>query len=159
MTAEEQAGAAATMSAAVDVHTALTGLAAWLRKQPGVTRVSVPLHLTRKRGGRREPAGFALDWYVAVQHESTLDLDFCLEVSYADGEWVISSFAAAGGRDPNGSDRIASFPDRYAVTDQEFLAELSGACRMLTGSRKSILDSFLNEYVAAHRVADDRESG
>jgi hypothetical protein len=72
-------------------------------------------------------------------------LDFILELISANGEWLIESSVRGGGRDRD--DVVLEFPDRLAITDQEMLAELDGATRMIAESRTRALQTFVLDYV------------
>jgi hypothetical protein len=140
---EERPAAAVVLSTAADVQHTLNGLAAWLRQQPGMSEVRPSFYLARKE------LTLIVEWYVSGHHAaSNYDLDYSLELTWRDDEWLIESSACATGRDPNGGDRLLALTDRYAVTDQEFVEELDGACRMLVDQRAPILDLFLTGYVA-----------
>jgi hypothetical protein len=135
--------AAVVLATAADVQHALNGLAAWLRQQSGMSDVRPSFYLARKQ------LTLIVEWYVSGHHaRSGFDLDYCLELSWRDDEWLIESSGCATGRDPNGGDRLLTLPDRYAVTDQEFVEELDGACRMLVDQRARILELFRTGYVA-----------
>ncbi|GAA4602735.1 hypothetical protein BJY16_004349 [Actinoplanes octamycinicus] len=149
MGVDDHPSAAAVLSAAADVQHTLNGLAAWLRKQSGMAEVRPSFYLVRKDLGLR------VEWYVSGRHPASgFTLDYLLELTYRAGEWLITSSACAAGRDPNGSDRLLVLPDRYAITDREFVEELHAACRTLVDHRTKILDLFLRGYVTRRTDGD-----
>src|SRR5689334_16914448 len=98
MGVDDHPSAAAVLSAAADVQHTLNGLAAWLRRQPGMTEAKTSFYLVRKN------LGLSVEWYVSGRHTASgLNLDYLLELSYRAGEWLIASSACGTGRDPNGS--------------------------------------------------------
>ncbi|GAA2710676.1 hypothetical protein [Actinoplanes palleronii] len=144
MSSDDRPVAAVVLSAAAEVQLAFDELAVWAREQRGMSGVRPTCDLHRGNLNR----ALEVDWYLSVRHtRSTFDLEYCLEATHEDGEWLIRSAGCAAGHDPNGSERIYELPDRYAVTDREFVDELVGACRTLTDHRAKILDLFLTVYV------------
>ncbi|BCJ46657.1 hypothetical protein GCM10010168_38200 [Actinoplanes ianthinogenes] len=149
MGVDHHPSAAAVLSAAADVQHALNGLAAWLRRQPGMTTVKPSFYLVRK------DLGLSVEWYVSGHHPASgFDLEYRLELGYRTGEWLITACACGAGRDPNGSERLLALPDRYAVTDREFVEELDAACRTLIDHRAKVFDLFRTGYVARRADGD-----
>jgi hypothetical protein len=74
-------------------------------------------------------------------------VDFVLELTSANGEWLIESSVRGGGRDRD--DVVHEFPDRMAISDHELLVELDGATRMLAESRAHALQAFVHDYVGS----------
>jgi hypothetical protein len=144
MAVDKPLGAAAVLSAATDIYLAFAELARLLRQQPGIRQAAHPCHLSRRPATDDDPGGFSIAWYADAVHESGLSVDFILELTYADDEWLIET-SVRGGLD--GDDVLYELPDRTAVTDEELVEELSGATRMLMASREAAMDVFTRDYV------------
>ena len=145
MTTDQPLGAIPVLSGLTDVDLTFAEIARWLRQQPGIRRSYHSVHMSRRRPDDDTPAAFVIEFYVAAVHESECGMDFILEMTCADGEWLIESSVRGGGRDRD--DIVLAFPDRVAITDQELLAELDGATRMIAESRTRALQTFVLDYV------------
>jgi hypothetical protein len=145
MTNDKPLGAAVVLSMATDVYIAFAELARLLRQRSGIRRASNPCHMSRRPATYDGPAGFTIAWYADAIHESGLSVDFVLELTYADDEWLIETSVRGGGLD--GDDVLYELPDRVAVTDEELVEELSGATHMLMASREAAMNVFTRDYV------------
>jgi hypothetical protein len=144
MTTDQPLGAIPVLSGLTDIDLAFAEIARWLREQPGIRRSSHSVHTSRRRADEA-PAAFVIAFYADAVHESGCGVDFVLELTCADGEWLIESSVRGGGRDRD--DVVQEFPDRMAISDRELLVELDGATRMLFESRTRALQDFVRDYV------------
>lgn len=147
MAIDQPLGAIPVLSGLTDVDLTFAEIARWLRQQPGIRRSSHSIHMSRRRADDETPAAFVIAFYADAVHESDCGVDFILELTCTNNEWLIESSVRGGGRDRD--DVVREFPDRMAISDQELLVELDGATRMIAESRVHALQAFVRDYVGS----------
>lgn len=147
MTTDQHLGARPVLSGLTDVDLAFAEIARWLRQQPGIQRSSHSIHMSRRRPDDETTAAFVIAFYADAVHESGCGLDFILELTCANAEWLLESSVRGGGRDRD--DIVQEFPDRIAISDEDLLTELDGSIRLLTKSRSEALEAFVRDYVGS----------
>ena len=149
MTIDQPLGAIPVLSSLTDIDLAFAEIARWLRQQPGIRRSSHSVHMSRRRADDEAPAAFVIAFYADAVHESECGVDFVLELTCANDEWLIESSVRGGGRDRD--DIVHEFPDRMAISDRDLLVELDGATRMLAEARAGALQAFIRDYVGSRK--------
>lgn len=122
--------AQAVVATLARLHAQLTGLAASLRKAPGV--VAVVAGVTPRRYASED----RVECYVDAQLDSGNSVGIWLEFRWDGGSWVVES--SIRHNTDEGENELIGLPTRYAVDDDELEAELNGATRALIASAETL---------------------
>lgn len=115
--------AAVVVAALADLHARLTDIAAALRVTPAVRAVSTAVMPRRYESEDR------VECYVDALLHNGNTVGLWLEFRWDSGSWIVES--SIRHNTDTGEDELVGLPARFAVDDDELVAELDGAARAL----------------------------
>lgn len=126
--------AAAVVAALANLQSRLTDVAASLRLLPAVVTVSSAV--TARRYASDDRIDDRIECYVDAQLRSGNTVGLWLEFRWDSGSWAVES--SIRHNTDSGEDELVGLPTRYAVDDDELVAELDGAARALAESAEKL---------------------
>jgi hypothetical protein len=111
------------VAALASLHARLTDIATTLRQATAVKTVSTAVTPRRYESGDR------VECYVDALLRNGNTVGLWLEFRWDSGSWIVES--SIRHNTDAGEDELVGLPSRYAVDDDELVAELDGAGRLL----------------------------
>ncbi|MGQ0743358.1 MAG: hypothetical protein ACT4OS_03270 [Acidimicrobiales bacterium] len=122
--------AALVVAALASLHSRLTDIATSLRQSPVVDTVSTALMPRRYESEDR------VECYVDVMLSNGNTVGLWLEFRWDRESWLVES--SIRHNTDVGEDELVGLPPRYAVDDNQLIAELDGAARALTEAAEQL---------------------